>query len=144
MERAVPAEGDAPCRAAYPPAMILRLLRLVNRLYPWVALGAYMLAFAVAFVCVFTFPLGALGLVVLGVLSLAVVAVVRDALQALQGVMQRGWLRRGRCPACRTGPVEADGSGWRCRGCAESFGGDGTQTAPGEPPVVVDSEMAAA
>ena len=124
--------------------MVLRLLRLVNRVYPWVALAAYMLAFMVAFICVFTFPLGALSLVVLGVLSLAVVAVVRDALQATQRVMQRRWLRRGRCPACRTGPVEAEAAGWRCRGCAEAFGSDGAELPPAEPTVSIDSEMAAA
>ena len=124
--------------------MVLRLLRLVNRLYPWVALGAYMLAFAVAFVCVFTFPLGALALVVMGVLSLAVVAVARDALQAVQRAMQRGWLRGGRCPACRMGPVKAEAAGWRCRGCAQAYGADGAEAPAVEPPVAIDSEMAAA
>ena len=124
--------------------MVLRLLRLVNRVYPWVALAAYMLAFVVAFICVFTFPLGALSLVVLGVLSLAVVAVVRDGLQAVQRAMQRRWLRRGRCPACRMGPVETEGAGWRCRGCAEAFGADGAEVIPEEPPVSIASEMAAA
>jgi ribosomal protein L37AE/L43A len=124
--------------------MVLRLLRLVNRLYPWVALAAYMLAFAVAFVCVFTFPLGALALVVMGVLSLAVVAVARDGLQAVQRLMQRGWLRRGRCPACRMGPVKAEGSGWRCRGCAQSFDTDGAEATAAEPAVAIDAEMAAA
>ncbi len=127
---------------AYPPAMVLRLLRLVNRLYPWVALGTYMVAFAVAFICVFTFPLGALGLVVLGVLSLAVVAVARDGLQAVQRFMQRRWLRSGRCPACRTGPVETSAPGWRCRGCATRFDPDGADLVQDSPPPVADAEMA--
>jgi hypothetical protein len=122
--------------------MILRVLRLVNRLYPWVALGTYMLAFAVAFICVFTFPLGALGLVVLGVLSLAVVAVARDGLQAVQRFMQRRWLRSGRCPACRTGPVETSAPGWRCRGCATHFDPDGADLVQDSPPPVADAEMA--
>jgi ribosomal protein L37AE/L43A len=78
---------------------------------------------------VFTFPLGALALVVLGVLSLAFVALGRDVLQALERWMSRGALRAGRCPACRMGPVDGAGSPrvWTCRGCAARFETDGSQ-----------------
>ena len=108
----------------------LRILRLVNRAYPFVVFGIYGFAFVVAFVCVFTFPLGALTLVVAGVLSLAFVALASDALKALERWMSRGALRRGRCPACRMGPAEAGPTGWCCRGCAAAFEADGTQQAP--------------
>ena len=107
--------------------LALRILRFVNRAYPFVALGGYMLAFMVAFICVFTFPLGALTLVVAGVLSLAFVALGADALRGLERVMARALLRRGRCPACRMGPAEpVNGEGWCCRGCARRFESDGS------------------
>ena len=106
--------------------LALRIMRAVNRAYPFVALAGYMLAFAVAFVCVFTFPLGALTLVVAGVLSLAFVALGADALRGIERVMARAQLRRGRCPGCRLGPVEgAAEGGWQCRGCAMRFETDG-------------------
>ena len=108
-------------------ALALRILRFVNRAYPFVALAGYMLAFAVAFICVFTFPLGALTLVVAGVLSLAFVALGADALRALERVMARAQLRRGRCPACRLGPIEPEAAGRaHCRGCAMRFDADGS------------------
>ena len=109
--------------------MVLRILRFVNRAYAFAAFGLYFAAFVVASICVFTFPLGALALVVLGVLSLAFVALGRDVLQALERWMSRGALRAGRCPACRMGPVDAGGAaaGWCCRGCAARFEADGSQ-----------------
>jgi len=105
----------------------LRILRFVNRAYPFVAFGAYGFAFVVAFICMFTFPLGALTLVVVGVLSLAFVALGSDALKGFERVLSRRALRRGRCPACRMGPVESVAEGWSCRGCAANFDADGTQ-----------------
>jgi len=109
--------------------MVLRILRFVNRAYAFVAFAIYLVAFVVASICVFTFPLGALALVVLGVLSLAFVALGRDVLQALERWMSRGALRAGRCPACRMGPVDGAGSPrvWTCRGCAARFEADGSQ-----------------
>ncbi len=110
--------------------MVLRILRFLNRAYPFVALACYMAAFVVAFVSMFTFPLLALTLVVLGVLSLAFVALGWDLLRAVERWMSRRALLRGRCPACRLGPVErpqAQGE-WTCRGCAARFDTEGTQT----------------
>jgi hypothetical protein len=97
--------------------MVLRILRFVNRAYAFAAFAIYLVAFVIASICVFTFPLGALALVVLGVLSLAFVALGRDVLQALERWMSRGALRAGRCPACRMGPVDGAGSPrvWTCR-----------------------------
>ncbi len=115
-------------RAVYAAGMLpLRILRFVNRVYPFVAFGVYGLAFVVASICVFTFPLGALTLVVAGVLSLAFVALGSDALKALERMMSRRALRRGRCPACRMGPVQSVEGGWSCRGCAATFEADGSQ-----------------
>lgn len=109
--------------------MVLRILRFLNRAYPFVALAGYMVAFVLAFVCMFTFPLGALTLVVVGVLSLAFVALGWDTLRALERWMSRRALDRGRCPACRLGPVErAQARSWLCRGCAARFDADGTQS----------------
>jgi ribosomal protein L37AE/L43A len=111
--------------------LALRILRFVNRAYPFVAFGVYALAFLVAFICVFSFPLGALTLVVTGVLSLAFVSLCADALKALERLLARRQLRRGRCPACRLGPVDAEAAGsWCCRGCATRFEADGSQAEP--------------
>jgi ribosomal protein L37AE/L43A len=126
-------------------ALALRILRLVNRAYPFVALAGYMAAFLVAFICVFTFPLGALSLVVLGVLSLAFVALGSDALRALERAMSRAMLRRGRCPMCRLGPVDREGvQGWRCRGCAGRFEGDGSERAESSTEPEQDAALSAA
>ena len=109
--------------------LALRILRFVNRAYPFVAFGAYGFAFVVAFICMFTFPLGALTLVVAGVLSLAFVALGSDALKGLERVLSRRALRKGRCPACRMGPAQSVVDGWSCRGCAANFDSDGAQQA---------------
>jgi hypothetical protein len=119
---------DARPRAVYAADMLpLRILRFVNRAYPFVAFGAYGFAFVVAFICMFTFPLGALALVVAGVLSLAFVALGSDALKGLERILSRRALRKGRCPACRMGPVQSLELGWCCRGCVANFDADGAQ-----------------
>ncbi len=122
--------------------MVLRILRFVNRAYAFVAFAIYLVAFVIASICVFTFPLGALALVVLGVLSLAFVALGRDVLQALERWMSRGALRAGRCPACRMGPVDGAGSPrvWTCRGCAARFETDGSQMQAVEAAAEADGE----
>ena len=122
--------------------MVLRILRFVNRAYAFVAFAIYLVAFVVASICVFTFPLGALALVVLGVLSLAFVALGRDVLQALERWMSRGALRAGRCPACRMGPVDAAGTPVVscCRGCAARFEADGSQMQAQEAAAEADGE----
>jgi ribosomal protein L37AE/L43A len=80
--------------------------------------------------------------VVLGVLSLAFVALGRDVLQALERWMSRGALRAGRCPACRMGPVDGAGSPrvWTCRGCAARFETDGSQMQAVEAAAEADGE----
>ena len=122
--------------------MVLRILRFVNRAYAFAAFAIYLVAFVIASICVFTFPLGALALVVLGVLSLAFVALGRDVLQALERWMSRGALRAGRCPACRMGPVDGAGSPrvWTCRGCAARFETDGSQMQAVEAAAEADGE----
>lgn len=123
--------------------LALRIMRAVNRAYPFVALAGYMLAFAVAFVCVFTFPLGALTLVVAGVLSLAVVALGADALRGFERLLARSQLRRGRCPACRLGPIEPASAGcWQCRGCAMQFEADGSDRPVADPQDATDQHAA--
>jgi len=104
----------------------------VNRAYAFVAFGLYMLAFGVAFLCVFTFPLGALALVILGVLSLAFVALGRDTLQAIERWLSRRSMQQGRCPACRMGPMISDvmHGAWRCGGCLVCFESDGSELRP--------------
>jgi ribosomal protein L37AE/L43A len=121
--------------------MVLRILRFLNRAYPFVALACYMLAFVVAFVCMFTFPLGALTLVVVGVLSLAFVALGWDVLRAIERWMSRRWLSRGRCPACRMGPLERQAAAWHCRGCAARFDAEGAEVRE-EPAEAIEMSVA--
>lgn len=124
-----PFRATDPGGGVYPDRMslLLRILRFVNRAYAFAAFAVYGLAFVVASICVFTFPLGALALVVGGVLSLAFVALAYDALKACERALSRGALRQGRCPACRLGPVERREQGWCCRGCAAAFETDGSE-----------------
>ena len=69
--------------------MILRLLRAVNRVYPFVVLFGYMGAFLLAFICIFSFPLGALVLVIGSVLSLAFVVFFGETLGGMERILPR-------------------------------------------------------
>jgi DNA-directed RNA polymerase subunit RPC12/RpoP len=107
--------------------MILRILRSVNRSYPFLVLGGYMVAFALAFICVFTFPLGALVLIIGSVLSLAFVVFFGETLSGIEGILTRRALKRNRCPACRMGPIQKNVAVYQCLGCGVRFEFDGTQ-----------------
>ena len=107
--------------------MILRILRSVNRSYPFLVLGGYMVAFALAFICVFTFPLGALVLIIGSVLSLAFVVFFGETLSGIEGILTRRALKKNRCPACRMGPIQKNIAAYQCLGCGVCFEFDGTQ-----------------
>ena len=113
--------------------MILRILRSVNRSYPFLVLGGYMVAFALAFVCVFTFPLGALVLIIGSVLSLAFVVFLGETLSGIEGMLTRRALKKNRCPACRMGPIQKNVAAYQCLGCGVRFEFDGTQLSPEAP-----------
>ena len=110
--------------------MILRILRSVNRAYPFLVLGGYMVAFALAFICVFTFPLGALVLIIGSVLSLAFVVFFGETLSGIEGILTRRALKKNRCPACRMGPIQKNVAAYQCLGCGVCFEFDGTQLSP--------------
>ena len=107
--------------------MILRLLRAVNRVYPFVVLFGYMGAFLLAFICIFSFPLGALVLVIGSVLSLAFVVFFGETLSGIEGILTRRTLKKNRCPACRMGPIQKNAATYQCLGCGICFDMDGAQ-----------------
>ena len=115
--------------------MILRILRSVNRAYPFLVLGGYMVAFALAFICVFTFPLGALVLIIGSVLSLAFVVFFGETLSGIEGILTRRALKKNRCPACRMGPIQKNVAAYQCLGCGVCFECDGTQLSQEAPDV---------
>ena len=107
--------------------MILRLLRAVNRVYPFVVLFGYMGAFVLAFICIFSFPLGALVLVIGSVLSLAFVVFFGETLGGMERILTRRALKKNRCPACRMGPIQKNAAAYQCLGCGICFDMDGAQ-----------------
>jgi Zn finger protein HypA/HybF involved in hydrogenase expression len=107
--------------------MILRLLQAVNRVYPFVVLFGYMGAFLLAFICIFSFPLGALVLVIGSVLSLAFVVFFGETLSGIEGILTRRTLKKNRCPACRMGPIQKNAATYQCLGCGICFDMDGAQ-----------------
>ena len=107
--------------------MILRLLQAVNRVYPFVVLFGYMGAFLLAFICIFSFPLGALVLVIGSVLSLAFVVFFGETLSGIEGILMRRTLKNNRCPACRMGPIQKNAATYQCLGCGICFDMDGAQ-----------------
>ena len=112
--------------------MILRFLRSLNRAYPFVVLFGYMGAFVLAFICIFSFPLGALVLIIGSVLSLAFVVFFGEALSGIEGILTRRALKKNRCPACRTGPIQKNTAHFQCLGCGERFHFDGAQLSADE------------
>ena len=114
-------------RGIYASSMILRLLQAVNRVYPFVVLFGYMGAFLLAFICIFSFPLGALVLVIGSVLSLAFVVFFGETLSGIEGILMRRTLKNNRCPACRMGPIQKNAAIYQCLGCGICFDMDGAQ-----------------
>jgi len=68
----------------------------------------YCVAFLLAFACVFFFPLGALALVILSVLSTALVPVGGSLLTWADRCACRRMIGRGTCPWCGRG-ISAEG-----------------------------------
>jgi hypothetical protein len=108
--------------------MVLRVLRALNRAYPFVVFAGYALAFLVAFICMFTFPLASLILVIGSVLSLAVVVFIGEVFRGIEGLLSRRVLRRSHCPACRMGPVHRHDAHYKCLGCGKRFEHSGIQS----------------
>jgi Zn finger protein HypA/HybF involved in hydrogenase expression len=92
-----------------------------------VVLFGYMGAFLLAFICIFSFPLGALVLVIGSVLSLAFVVFFGETLSGIEGILTRRTLKKNRCPACRMGPIQKNAATYQCLGCGICFDMDGAQ-----------------
>ncbi len=107
--------------------MILRILKSVNRAFPFLVLFGYIGAFLLAFICIFSFPLGALVLVIGSVLSLAFVVFLGETLSGIEGILTRRALKKNRCPACRMGPIQKNTDFHQCLACGARFQFDGAQ-----------------
>ncbi|MCE9618398.1 MAG: hypothetical protein K8R92_00620 [Planctomycetes bacterium] len=124
--------------------MILRVLRALNRSYPFVVFFGYLAAFVLAFICMFSFPLGALVLVIGSVLSLALVVFVGEVLLGVERILARRALRRRRCPACRMGPVQTNSTRFHCLGCGSRFESNGSAAVDAEEePAPAEAKFAA-
>lgn len=82
------------------PVLLVRVMRWLRGAYGPALLVGYCLAFLLAFACVFFFPLGALALVILSVLSTALVPIGGGVLAWGDRLACRRMLSRGTCPWC--------------------------------------------
>jgi hypothetical protein len=103
-------------RGAYGPALLL----------------AYCIAFLLAFACVFFFPLGALALVILSVLSTALVPIGGGVLAWADRFACRRMIGRGTCPWCGAGLGGGSGTpaGPGCGACGAEWQRSGERLLP--------------
>jgi hypothetical protein len=103
-------------RGAYGPALLL----------------AYCIAFLLAFACVFFFPLGALALVILSVLSTALVPLGGGLLAWADRRACRRMIGRGTCPWCGSGigGDKCDAGAPMCTACGAEWERNGERTVP--------------
>jgi hypothetical protein len=83
--------------------LLVRVMRWLRGAYGPALLVGYCIAFLLAFACVFFFPLGALALVILSVLSTALVPLGGGALAWADRFACRRMIGRGTCPWCGAG-----------------------------------------
>lgn len=83
--------------------LLVRVMRWLRGAYGPALLIGYCVAFLLAFACVFFFPLGALALVILSVLSTALVPIGGGLLAWGDRFACRRMIGRGTCPWCGSG-----------------------------------------
>lgn len=125
--------------------MLYRMLRGVNRAYPFVVLWCYIGAFLLALPFTFIFPPLPLILVLVAAVSVAFVFLCRKLLMLPQVMLARRSLKRGMCPACGEFVVSASGepaAHWHCVSCGTLFTncGDEVETMGGRGEVALDHE----
>jgi hypothetical protein len=90
--------------------LLVRVMRWLRGAYGPALLVGYAVAFLLAFACVFFFPLGALALVILSVLSTALVPLGGGLLAWADRFACRRLIGRGTCPWCGEGIGEVRGA----------------------------------
>ena len=112
--------------------LLVRVMRWLRGAYGPALLLGYCGAFLLAFACVFFFPLGALALVILSVLSTALVPIGGGLLAWADRLACRRMIGRGTCPWCGGGIGGTGGSGAAvgCGACGASWERNGERMAP--------------
>jgi hypothetical protein len=112
--------------------LLVRVMRWLRGAYGPALLVGYCIAFLLAFACVFFFPLGALALVILSVLSTALVPIGGGALAWADRFACRRMIGRGTCPWCGAGISRAQGAepGPACSACGAEWQRNGERMVP--------------
>jgi hypothetical protein len=112
--------------------LLVRVMRWLRGAYGPVLLVGYCVAFLLAFACVFFFPLGALALVILSVLSTALVPIGGSLLAWADRRACRRMIGRGTCPWCGGGIGVEGGSRAApgCDACGTSWERNGERLVP--------------
>jgi hypothetical protein len=112
--------------------LLARLTRWMRGAYGPTLLVGYCLAFLLAFACVFFFPLGALALVILSVLSTALVPIGSGLLAWGDRFACRRLIGRGTCPWCGTAMGSRAGAAGSppCGACGTTWSASGERMLP--------------
>ncbi len=105
--------------------MSFRVFRILNAIRRGYALGVfwiYVAMFVMTLPLIFIFPPGALVMIFLGLLGLAVAVLVGGSLKLMVEGLARALISRGVCPGCadRRVPLQ-DRSTWSCAQCGAVY-----------------------
>ena len=111
--------------------LLVRVMRWLRGAYGPALLVGYCVAFLLAFACVFFFPLGALALVIVSVLSTALVPIGGGLLAWADRCACRRMIGRGTCPWCGAGigRAQGDSSVPTCSACGTEWERNGERLA---------------
>jgi len=104
--------------------MLYRILRAVNRSYPFVMFWGYVGLFLLALPFVFIFPLIPLVLVMFGALSVAIVFALRKLLLMPQHWIAHHKLNKDSCPRCGETVIASTDqheAAWHCVSCGTLY-----------------------
>ncbi len=109
--------------------MFHTLVRTIRRYYAGVVFGGYLLAFLLAFAMVFMLPIGALGLVLLGLLALVPLVFLLAIVRTIERPLALAKLRAGRCLACNAVAIrkssQSGSDSYACEACGKGFSARG-------------------
>lgn len=112
-------------------SVLRRFVHVIRANYAFVVFWLYLAAAGLAFLAVFTFPPLALGLVLLGALSLMPAVLLGGLVRLADRAVTRPYLRRGICPNCRAASaVVLEPGQITCVTCGCRFGANGDELDP--------------
>ena len=95
----------------YDSPMLYRLTRAINEYYGVVVLGFFVLAFFIALAFTVIFPIVPFVLLFLCLFLVVFFSMVSKVLRAIERLIARRSLRKGRCPACQGELIDVAGDG---------------------------------